>query len=111
MLNVLTLDEARALIQEQFPPAPVPETVPLERALSRVLYSPVTAEEYVPGFDRSTVDGYAVRAGDTFGCSDALPALLTLTGAVEMGCGGRSLRAAASPYPREEPSPQGRTQR
>jgi len=39
----------------------------------------------VPGFDRSTVDGYAVCAADTFGCSDAIPALLRLSGEIAMG--------------------------
>ena len=43
------------------------------------------AREGVPPFDRSTVDGFAVVADDTFGCSDALPALLELAGEVEMG--------------------------
>ena len=49
----------------------------------------MTGAEYVPGFDRSTVDGYAVRAADTFGCSDGLPAVLTLQGEVEMGAGAK----------------------
>ncbi len=39
----------------------------------------------LPGFNRSAMDGYAVRATDTFGASDALPALLTVTGHVNMG--------------------------
>jgi len=39
----------------------------------------------VPGFDRSTVDGYAVIASDTFGCSESIPAVLTLAGEVLMG--------------------------
>ena len=96
MLTVVTLREAAQIIEEAFPPRPSPETVPLETACSRVLYAPVEAAEYVPGFDRSTVDGYAVRASDTFGCSDALPALLTLAGTVEMGAGAGGALAAGS---------------
>jgi len=61
------------------------ERVPLVQAHGRVLGADAAAEDYVPGFDRSTVDGYAVRARDTFGCSDSLPALLTLAGDVRMG--------------------------
>jgi len=41
--------------------------------------------EFVPGYNRSTVDGYAVIASDTFGCTSASPALLTLAGEVLMG--------------------------
>ena len=87
MLTVVTLSEAARIMEAAFPPRPEPETVSLEQARSRVLFEPVRATEYVPDFDRSTVDGYAVRAADTFGCSDALPAVLRLAGAVEMGCG------------------------
>ena len=39
----------------------------------------------LPGFARSTVDGYAVRAADTYGASEGLPGYLTVTGAVRMG--------------------------
>ncbi len=87
MLTVKTPEEAMAVIREAFPPRPRPETVGLEEALGRVLSVPVTASEYVPGFDRSTVDGYAVRSADTFGCSDAIPAILTLQGEIAMGEG------------------------
>ena len=88
MLNVITPDQALAVIQEAFSPLDrPPEAVPLADALGRVLARDIAAEEYVPGFDRSTLDGYAFRAADTFGCSDALPAQLTLAGAVQMGRG------------------------
>src|SRR5690348_5579503 len=50
------------------------ETVPLHLAPHRL-----------PGFPRSTVDGYAVRAADTYGVSDGLPGYLTVSGAVRMG--------------------------
>ena len=46
---------------------------------------PVTAPHPLPGFARSTVDGYAVRAADTYGVSEGLPGYLTVTGAVAMG--------------------------
>jgi len=45
----------------------------------------VLAPHALPGFARSTVDGYAVRAADTYGASDGLPAYLDLAGAVRMG--------------------------
>jgi molybdopterin molybdotransferase len=61
------------------------ETVPLREALRRVPAEPVTAPHPLPGFARSTVDGYAVRAADTYGVSEGLPGYLTLAGAVLMG--------------------------
>jgi len=62
-----------------------PETVALAAALRRVQAEPVTAPHPLPGFARSTVDGYAVRAADTYGVSEGLPGYLTVTGAVAMG--------------------------
>lgn len=85
MLEVKTPQEVLSLIQKEFKPLGLAELVPLSGALGRVLAEPVTAEEYVPDFDRSTVDGYACRAADTFGCSDAIPAILTVAGEVLMG--------------------------
>jgi molybdopterin molybdotransferase len=61
------------------------ETIPLAEALRRVPADPVTAPHPLPGFARSTVDGYAVRAADTYGVSEGLPGYLTVTGAVLMG--------------------------
>jgi len=61
------------------------ETVPLTEALHRVPAAPVTARHALPGFARSTVDGYAVRAADTYGVSEGLPGYLEVAGAVQMG--------------------------
>ena len=61
------------------------ETVPLGEALRRVPGEPVIAPHPLPGFARSTVDGYAVRAADTYGVSEGLPGYLTVAGAVLMG--------------------------
>jgi molybdopterin molybdotransferase len=61
------------------------ETVPVADALHRVPARPVTAPHALPGFARATVDGYAVRAADTYGVSEGLPGYLQLTGAVLMG--------------------------
>jgi putative molybdopterin biosynthesis protein len=54
------------------------EAVPLSQALNRVLAKPVIAAVDVPGFDRASVDGFAVRAGDTIGASEQTPKTLTL---------------------------------
>lgn len=85
MLKVLTPNEVITLIENEFHIHNKTELVPLSQAFDRVLAEDVLSQEYVPDFDRSTVDGYAVHARDTFGCSDSIPALLTLSGQVLMG--------------------------
>lgn len=96
MLAVMTPEELLTLIGNAFAPLDrPPEKVGLEKALGRVLARDIRAAHFVPGFDRSTVDGYALRGADTFGCSEAIPALLTCTGAVEMG---REPAFAVGPY-------------
>ena len=85
MLSVKTPEEVLALIEREFETVAGVENVSLGAAMGRVLGSDIAAEEYVPDFDRSTVDGYAVRARDTFGCSDAIPAILRLQAEVLMG--------------------------
>jgi len=88
MLKVKTPEEVLKLIEDEFAPLPDrTEMVSLREAIGRVLAEDIAAGEYVPDFDRSTVDGYAVRARDTFGCSDAIPAILPLAGEVMMGEG------------------------
>jgi len=61
------------------------ETLFLGDALNRVLSKEIIAEEDLPEFSRSSMDGYAVRARDTFGASETLPAFLDMTGEVLMG--------------------------
>ena len=64
---------------------PEPETVSLRDARGRVLAERIDAGLDVPGFDRASVDGYAVRAEDTFGADEADPARLTHIGTVHAG--------------------------
>ena len=87
MLYVKTPEEVLAMIEEEFAPIAGVEEVSLSAAMGRVLADEIAAEEFVPDFDRSTVDGFAVRARDTFGCTDAIPAILPLQGEVLMGQG------------------------
>jgi len=83
-LQVVDVSEAVATAI-RISPAPVPEEVPAEEAPGRVLCADVAAREDIPGFDRSIVDGYAVKADDTAGAGEAAPALLRNTGRVSMG--------------------------
>ena len=85
MLYVKTPEEVLALIKEEFSPLGKTETLSLSAAMGRILAEDIAAGEYVPDFDRSTVDGFAVRARDTFGCTDAIPAILPLQRTVQMG--------------------------
>ena len=86
MLEVVSMEEASTRIMRRFDALrTTAEEAPLEKAFQRRIAEDVVALEGVPAFDRSTVDGFAVVASDTFGCSDALPALLALAGEVAMG--------------------------
>ncbi|WML58360.1 gephyrin-like molybdotransferase Glp [Neobacillus sp. PS2-9] len=83
--KVKTVEETFALIEEYIPVTPTKEVRTLEEALHYILAEPVVAKENVPSFDRSTVDGYAVKAKDTYGSSESMPGFLTVTGEVKMG--------------------------
>jgi molybdopterin molybdotransferase len=61
------------------------EAVALADALGRVPAEPITAPHALPGFARATVDGFAVRAPDTYGASEGLPSYLDLIGEARMG--------------------------
>jgi molybdopterin molybdotransferase len=82
-LRVLPLDDGRELLRS-FGPLDTAE-VQLQDAVFRVIAEPVTAGEDLPGFGRSTMDGFAVRSVDTFGATESSPALFTVTGEVTMG--------------------------
>ena len=70
------------------------ELIPVEAASGRVLAQRLLVPGDLPTFDRAHMDGYAVRARDTFGASGSLPGYLKLAGAVEMG------KAPTDPLPR-----------
>ncbi|AZH26662.1 molybdopterin biosynthesis protein [Haloplanus aerogenes] len=76
--------EARDAI-ESLDLSPDDETVPLDEARGRVLAERIDATLDVPGFDRASVDGYAVRAADTFGADEADPVVLDQVGTVHAG--------------------------
>ncbi len=86
LFNVVTVEEAREALARCMRLERRAEAVPLIEALGRRLASPVRALEDVPGFDRSTVDGYAVRAADTYGASEGLPAYLEVIGEFSVDC-------------------------
>jgi molybdopterin molybdotransferase len=61
------------------------ETIKTENSLNRVVAKNVVANEDIPAFTRSTVDGFAVRGKDTFGSSDGMPAFFEILGEIKMG--------------------------
>jgi putative molybdopterin biosynthesis protein len=82
-LEVVGRDEATARFHRHLKLEPVgAETVPLAEALGRVVARDVIAGVDVPGFDRSGVDGFAVRSADTVGASEERPRVLTLNAEV-----------------------------
>jgi molybdopterin molybdotransferase len=81
--HVVTTDEARAHIAAVTPVGT--ETIRVATALGRVIAEDLAAPADLPHFHRANMDGYAVRARDTFGASASIPAYLRLAGAVEMG--------------------------
>lgn len=84
--KLLSLDEAKKRIAEVFPAKPLGiQEVPLLKAVGRVLAEDVASPLNVPPFHRSTVDGYAVRAEDTFGAEEDNPVVLKLAGHVDAG--------------------------
>lgn len=87
LLKVDTLEEA---MDKLFTCAagsimPEREEVSILRLTGRILAEDIAADGPVPGFDRSAVDGYAVRACDTAGAAESIPVFLKIAGEVEMG--------------------------
>lgn len=86
-LRLVPPAEAFAIWMKALPPDRTPDVEAAETAdaLGRVLAEDVVAPHSLPAFPRSTVDGYAVRAEDTFGAGPSAPSYLRLIGEVPMG--------------------------
>lgn len=85
--NVLPPDKARSLLLAQLRPLDRLETIQTTAALGRVTAEAIQAPHPLPSFRRSTMDGFAVRAADTYGASESLPAFLEIIGEIPMGRG------------------------
>ncbi|WP_425449429.1 molybdopterin molybdotransferase MoeA [Dethiothermospora halolimnae] len=84
--NVLSVDETKKLMLEKFNNVEIEsETVDILKGQDRVLYKDVISHNNVPNFDRSTVDGYAIKSSDSHGATEAIPSVLNLLGEVHMG--------------------------
>ncbi len=85
LFHVLPVAVARARLREHVRPLGAVERASLGEALGRVLAEDIVSAVDLPAFARSTMDGYAVRAADTYGATEALPVYLTVAGEVPMG--------------------------
>jgi putative molybdopterin biosynthesis protein len=95
-LDVVSAEEARKRFESQIDMSPLgDETVMLVKALGRVLAHDVVAAVDAPPFDRSNVDGFALRAADTVGASDSAPKKFMLNGEV-IACGHAPSLAVAA---------------
>ena len=83
--QVTPVADALHLLDAHWQPQAGHESIATEDALARLVAADIHSPEQVPAFRKSTVDGYAVKASDTFGASQALPAFLEVRGELKMG--------------------------
>ena len=62
------------------------ENIKIKDGLNRILSKDISTSFNLPGFNRSTMDGYAIKADDSFGVSESLPSYLKMIGEIHMGC-------------------------
>jgi len=97
LYQLQSVEEVLALIKTSFSSLSQ-EKVNIMEALGRVTAAAIISPEDVPAFPRSTVDGYAVRAMDTYGAGESIPAMLEKTGQVAMGRPAPVLLSGAAVY-------------
>ncbi|APH14818.1 molybdenum cofactor synthesis domain protein [Clostridium sporogenes] len=85
LFNVVSIKEAKDLIEKNFNVKPIKEEVELLNSIDRVIYEDIVSQINVPNFRRSTVDGYAVNSKDVAGASESMPAMMNYKGEVFMG--------------------------
>jgi molybdopterin molybdotransferase len=85
LFNVRTPPDALSVLLQALPARLKTERVSTADALDRILAENIRAPGDLPTFRRSTMDGFAVRAADTFGASEGLPAYLEVTDDILMG--------------------------
>ena len=83
--NVLAPDDALKTLLDRLAPHVETDSVPTYDSLGRTTAVSITSPEDLPAFPRSTMDGYSVRAADTFGATESMPAYLEVVGEVPMG--------------------------
>ncbi|MBE9524349.1 MAG: molybdopterin molybdenumtransferase MoeA, partial [Chloroflexi bacterium] len=84
-LTLIPPQEALGKLIDHLEVAIKPEIIAAAKSLHRVTAESIRAPHPLPEFARSTVDGYALRAADTYGAAESLPAYLPVVGEVPMG--------------------------
>lgn len=82
--KLTNVDEAREIVLNKVKELDS-EKAKIEEAVGRVLYRDIVATRDMPPFDRAAMDGYAVRAEDTFGASQTNPIYLRVIGEASIG--------------------------
>lgn len=90
MLNVITVEEAIKILKNNFTVSSQTETVCLDEAFGRITAEDIFSGENVPSFSRSTMDGFALCAADTYGSGESMPAMLDIKGEILMGEGAHT---------------------
>lgn len=84
--NVMSVDEVKNILVNNFKNIKIEtEKVSILDSYERVLSKDIASQINVPDFNRSTVDGYAIKSNDSHGCSDCMPTFLDVIGEVNMG--------------------------
>ncbi len=84
--GVVSREDARRILDERFAVHGITtEEISISSSFGRILADDILSPAALPEFDRSTMDGYAVRSVDTFGAAESRPALLTVVGDIPMG--------------------------
>lgn len=85
LFKVISIDETKNIIDREFNYRLGHERVKLSESTGRIVYGDIKSGENVPGFKRSTVDGYAVNSKDVFGASETMESIMSLKGETLMG--------------------------
>ena len=84
--KVVSVEEGKRLLKENLRDYVFEiEEVDIVNSLDRLLGENIYSNIDVPDFNRSTVDGYAIKASDSYGASDSIPSILNIIGEVKMG--------------------------
>jgi len=84
--ELISVEKALELLMKSSPfKTPAEINLPIEEAYGMILSRDAISSENLPGFSRSTVDGFAVNSSDTFGATETLPSYLTVKAEILMG--------------------------
>ncbi|KNF07270.1 molybdenum cofactor biosynthesis protein MoeA [Gottschalkia purinilytica] len=84
--KVVSIEEGREIVIKNFRDYKIDtENIDILNVLDRILAEDIVSDICVPEFDRSSVDGYAIKSRDSHGASETIPSMLNLIGEVKMG--------------------------